>query len=951
MTTRNVTIKCLLLFILFFLILQCMQHFVYPKENSSAQDKNNEINIINDKKDEEESETECHPRFARKPVHIGGSGRNDEFRWSFDFSSPPGSVNRVSPRKMHYQSEDPVVTIITAANNPVYINETARCLFDQSLQLFEWIIVNDHSDTETVLGEYRNHNDSRVKVVDCDSHTSTPCGLPRARNIGLGYAKTEFIVFLDDDDLLDSTYLEKLLWFLESNPEFSYVNSYSIAFEAKTYLWSHTFYESSLKENKQTVTAMIRTEALRKIAGRKWPHALEEERIGGGEDWVMWLSLKNIGLHGATIPEYMFWYRMKSKRRKWDFLNQASSKGKTKGNNLFQKTGSSSKVVPLSYKVGQKKFPDLYDSGFANPVIEERIKKGDCLRELPFSNVQISDYTLPHGCSDMERRIILVTPWLGSSGADAVNVKLIQLLSEKNWRVTVVNALSPLSGNTMKASWEFYRPIVQQYTEDIFTLPHFLRVKDYARFLLYLIRSRSANVFMTLNSTVAYNLLPYLKTHSHNVVFADIVHERISTWDMSAIYEEDFPRLSATFSKYLDISIFASNKDRTRVADIIGLSRPRDNQIVVHRGFDMDKMIVNEKDRQLSRGDMGLNEDTLCLVYAGRLGNLDKRQSLLVIFNNLLQQLRIGSKRTAHLLIAGEGDVSKDMKSFISNNNLKSKITMFGKVNRQVLNRIFSVGDVLFMPSLKEGLSVTALAEAMGLGLVPVVTDVGDHSEIVREECGCLLKQYDDKGLLQCLVRLAVEPHALKRMSINSKSVVERKFSFGAMQDKLHGSLVHAFDALEKDRFNGDIAVDKLKSEEELTKVLKYINSTSPKSGTLVGTLGEITVPARETEFGRELAGSCAEDSGMVTSWITRMETAKMCKSPFSSVLAAYAIGDHIKVQCGQWCVFNVTDPDNVGWFYNPGRECFLKFQSKKKKSKSNHICHSYTDLKEKLKD
>merc|ERR1711977_785876 len=108
-----------------------------------------------------------------------------------------------------------------------------------------------------------------------------------------------------------------------------------------------------------------------------------------------------------------------------------------------------------------------------------------------------------------------------------VNVKLVRLLSEENWKITIVNTLSTSASSTTSSSLEFFRPMLQQYTEDIFTLPHFLRVKDYGKFFLYLLKSRNADVMMTSNSFAGYNLLPYLKTHApSSVVFADYVHMR-----------------------------------------------------------------------------------------------------------------------------------------------------------------------------------------------------------------------------------------------------------------------------------------------------------------------------------------------------------------------------------------------------------------------------------------
>jgi glycosyltransferase involved in cell wall biosynthesis len=111
-----------------------------------------------------------------------------------DFQNPPGSEHRPY---YNYQALDknakPVVSIITPFYNTRDIfHETARSVLGQSLQQWEWIIVNDGSTDEEslkVLESYRTIEDPRIRVIDLPENR----GLPAARNVAIKNACSDFI--------------------------------------------------------------------------------------------------------------------------------------------------------------------------------------------------------------------------------------------------------------------------------------------------------------------------------------------------------------------------------------------------------------------------------------------------------------------------------------------------------------------------------------------------------------------------------------------------------------------------------------------------------------------------------------------------------------------------------------------------------------------------------------
>lgn len=108
---------------------------------------------------------------------------------------------------------NPLVSIIVACyNKEHYVQETIDSVLNQSYQNWELIIVDDKSTdgTVSVLINKKN-NDPRIKI----SVNEVNKGANFCRNIGLRNAEGKYIIFLDADDLLIETCLEKRVSIIE----------------------------------------------------------------------------------------------------------------------------------------------------------------------------------------------------------------------------------------------------------------------------------------------------------------------------------------------------------------------------------------------------------------------------------------------------------------------------------------------------------------------------------------------------------------------------------------------------------------------------------------------------------------------------------------------------------------------------------------------------------------
>lgn len=114
---------------------------------------------------------------------------------------------------------DPLVTVVVPLHDRGrYIGETLRSVLEQRYRRFEVIVVDDAS-TDDGPDVVRGHlSDPRVTLV-LRSHG----GVGAARNAGAALAadSSEYLIFMDDDDVCDPELLETLVSTLERHPEAS----------------------------------------------------------------------------------------------------------------------------------------------------------------------------------------------------------------------------------------------------------------------------------------------------------------------------------------------------------------------------------------------------------------------------------------------------------------------------------------------------------------------------------------------------------------------------------------------------------------------------------------------------------------------------------------------------------------------------------------------------------
>jgi len=109
-----------------------------------------------------------------------------------------------------------ISVVIPTLNRPALLEEAVRSVLAQTYPAEEIIIINDGSDTAAQEGINGMKNlNSSISV----HHLPQNGGVSAARNFGLEKASGDFVLFLDDDDLLHPEMLESGLDCFARNPE------------------------------------------------------------------------------------------------------------------------------------------------------------------------------------------------------------------------------------------------------------------------------------------------------------------------------------------------------------------------------------------------------------------------------------------------------------------------------------------------------------------------------------------------------------------------------------------------------------------------------------------------------------------------------------------------------------------------------------------------------------
>lgn len=204
---------------------------------------------------------------------------------------------------------NPRVSIVTASYQSVeVIKETHESLAAQSIEDWEWVVVDDASDDGTLgILQALAGSDPRIKVYRNQENS----GAAVSRNRAIDSARGEFLAFIDSDDLWVPEKLERQLAFFSPEKAFTFTGytivderGYTTGKQVDVGRGGRFDYRDMLAKRATLgcSTVMIRRAA---VGDMRMP------KLRTAQDYAFWLKLLKSGMYAYLLPEPLTSYRIR----------------------------------------------------------------------------------------------------------------------------------------------------------------------------------------------------------------------------------------------------------------------------------------------------------------------------------------------------------------------------------------------------------------------------------------------------------------------------------------------------------------------------------------------------------------------------------------------------------------------------------------------------------------
>lgn len=211
--------------------------------------------------------------------------------------------------------------------------------------------------------------------------------------------------------------------------------------------------------------------------------------------------------------------------------------------------------------------------------------------------------------------------------------------------------------------------------------------------------------------------------------------------------EDAYYEVVAYMQGYIDYCIVISSKIKSKL---------------IEYEFDKKKIVVINWNISVDEKQRSINENNPVRIgYAGRITKTQKRLDYLPLILEYLE-----NKSVDYIFeMAGMGDYSDELSSYIKENNLNEKVILLGLVDKKQMRDFWRKQDIYFSCSDWEGHSISQ-CEGIAAGAVPVVTDVsGAEDDILDGITGYIVPVGDWKKLAERLWYLCRNRKIIKNMS------------------------------------------------------------------------------------------------------------------------------------------------------------------------------------------
>ncbi len=695
----------------------------------------------------------------------------------FDFTKEPGRTLQ----KIEFDNKEKTLVSIVMPfyNDKNYIRQSVNSVLNQTFPCFELIIVDDGSKDEEslkVLDEV-SKLDERIKVFHKENE-----GASAARDYGASKSSEEskYLFFLDDDDLIEPTYLECAYWTLETNEKATWAYTDSVGFGASEFTWNKWFdYNKMKKQNDLVLTALIRKNDFWEVNG----YELREKAVY--EDWNIWLKLIAKGKFPVRMNFYGFWYRRKEGVGE---LNQATQ-NKARAMEIIEET--SKKIKKEVEAIQYPRF--IYDW---DKIVDDLPNIPKCKQK---KNEKIN--------------ILMIIPWMIMGGADKFNLSLISMIDKEKFDITII---------TTEPAINTYRQQFEQFAT-VYDLTTFLDHKYWTAFINYIINKNNINLIFNTNSENGYAMLPYLKAMHPEIPIIDYIHMEEWYWRNGG-----YSRDSSSSASVIDKTLTCNENSKNILINYF--DRKEEETQTVYIGVDENKFNPKNYYKQVLRRDYGIDKKYV-IGYICRITEQKRPYLLIEIVKKLKEQ-----RDDFIVLVVGNGNLLTKIKEKAIKENLKENIKFIDAVEET--REIYAICDITINCSIKEGLALTSY-ESLSMGVPVISCDVGGQKELIDESVGvivpCLQEEkdilnfkYEEKEILSYIDAINKVIGNLDNYKENCRKRILNGFTINQMAEKMSEIFINTKNNPNSEKSQNGIALSKMK---DITKelIIRYLVTVEAK--------------------------------------------------------------------------------------------------------------------------
>jgi len=604
---------------------------------------------------------------------------------------------------------NPKVSVILGTFNHMTLLPIAiKSILDQTFHDFEFIIINDGSTDETQ--KYLDSlNDPRIRLFRHDKNL----GIIETYNEGVLIAKSEYITWISSDNYHLSTFLERLVQALDTNPEavFAYSAFHWVNKDAKIIRTNYEQYlgpHALLMDNPGIASFMYRKDIHKEIG--------YYDNIGIASDTDFWVRLmEKYGDRIVYVPKVLVYFL-------WD-TNVDSFR-------RFPETEESIKKMVERTKDRRRK----------NRVISGRAPH--ILFLVPnfvpdwYAGVETYTYNLAKALISKGFKVSVAVPKVGPPGIIQKNYNGIDVFH----LVADFDPIDMRKGIGNKGMEDQYIRLLDSNQFDII---HFHHAWGFPTSLIWFTKKTGYPLCITLHDFYFICHKFYLQDWKGNI---DNGPESVDQCVECAIGDKEID-IDEVASHYYIISYRQlNNRLLLDKADVLTCSSKYVKNVFTSRGFGKKMEISELGIVPVQR--LPARTKKFTFGYFGVINPIKRVDDLIKVFKGIKNE-------DIELIIWGQGQVEyiEALRDLIREDK---GVSYRGPYTQDQLPRMLSEIDVFINPSLNESFSFT-IREALSGGVPVIARDVGAIPEIIIDESvGYLFENLEE--LENCMSISMIDP-------------------------------------------------------------------------------------------------------------------------------------------------------------------------------------------------